>query len=67
MKRRKMILNKWLIGYKQLVKLMIRNKSWKKYEFNLIWVGYNFSSTNGGQEASPRCPHDKGVGIRVST
>ncbi len=56
-----------MIGYKQLVKLMIRNKSWKKYEFNLIWVGYNFSSTNGGQEASPRCPHDKGVGIRVST
>ncbi len=20
---------------------MIRNKSWKKYEFNLIWVGVN--------------------------
>jgi hypothetical protein len=36
-----MILVKWLIGYKQLVKLMVRNKRRKKYEFNLIWVGMN--------------------------
>jgi hypothetical protein len=36
-----MILLKWLIGYKQLVKHMVNNKSWKKYEFNLIWVGMN--------------------------
>jgi hypothetical protein len=39
--KEKMILVKWLIGYKKLVKLMVRNKSWKKYEFNLIWVGMN--------------------------
>jgi hypothetical protein len=32
---------------------MVRNKSWKKYEFNLIWVGVNdyiFSSSNGDKK-----------------
>jgi hypothetical protein len=33
---------------------MVKNKSWKKYEFNLIWVGVNdfilFFATNGDKK-----------------